>query len=410
MNSGDLNKVWEIKALKRKPRKEEAQKILEKVAKQVQPIMRKHNWRVRLLSEMCPKNPNLLGLNVGHGIHVKLRLRRAKSDLDFLPFHEVLDTMLHELCHNAHSAHNASFYKLWDELRKECEDLIYKGISGEGRGFDLPGRRLGGTSRKPLSSLRQSVLTAAQNRARLASLMPSGPKKIGGDRTIMKTLNPAQAAVMGAEKRMRDNIWCGSEFGNVLGEDDMDKERCYEISGKEFDEHIKVKSRKRNRDSDNGVNFIDLDKECCCEISGKEFDEHNKVKSRKRNQDSDNGVNFIDLTEVADEFDSMSNSKNCKKGLSGEASALSSMSGHDRANDKCGIWQCLVCTLFNAPLAPLCEACTAERPKDYLKKSIWSCRFCTLENDVKMDKCSVCGTWRYSYGPPIATGAPNRGT
>lgn len=50
MNLGDLNKVWEIKALK-KPGEEEGKKILERVAKQVQPIMRKHNWRVKLLSE-----------------------------------------------------------------------------------------------------------------------------------------------------------------------------------------------------------------------------------------------------------------------------------------------------------------------------------------------------------------------
>lgn len=52
MNSGDLNKVWEIRALKRKPKQEEARKILEKIAAQVQPIMRKHKWRVKLLSEM----------------------------------------------------------------------------------------------------------------------------------------------------------------------------------------------------------------------------------------------------------------------------------------------------------------------------------------------------------------------
>ena len=31
---------------------------------------------------------------------------------------QILDTMLHELCHNAYGPHNASFYKLWDELRK----------------------------------------------------------------------------------------------------------------------------------------------------------------------------------------------------------------------------------------------------------------------------------------------------
>lgn len=51
MNVGDLNKVWEIRALKRKPATEEATKMLEKIAKQVQPIMRKHKWRVKLLSE-----------------------------------------------------------------------------------------------------------------------------------------------------------------------------------------------------------------------------------------------------------------------------------------------------------------------------------------------------------------------
>lgn len=51
MNVGDLHKVWEVKTLKRKPGEEEAKKILERIAKQVQPIMRKHNWRVKVLSE-----------------------------------------------------------------------------------------------------------------------------------------------------------------------------------------------------------------------------------------------------------------------------------------------------------------------------------------------------------------------
>lgn len=51
MNLGDLNKVWEIKTLKRKDREDEARKILEKIAIQVQPIMRNHRWRVKILSE-----------------------------------------------------------------------------------------------------------------------------------------------------------------------------------------------------------------------------------------------------------------------------------------------------------------------------------------------------------------------
>ena len=61
---------------------------------------------------------NLLGLNIGGGQHVKLRLRSYYSDEEFFPFDEVLDTMLHELCHNVHGPHDAGFYRLWDELRR----------------------------------------------------------------------------------------------------------------------------------------------------------------------------------------------------------------------------------------------------------------------------------------------------
>lgn len=50
MNLDDLNKVWDIKVLK-KPGEGEARKILERIAKQVQPIMRKRKWRVEVLSE-----------------------------------------------------------------------------------------------------------------------------------------------------------------------------------------------------------------------------------------------------------------------------------------------------------------------------------------------------------------------
>lgn len=50
MNLNDLNKVWEIKTLK-KVRENEAKEILEKVAKQVEPIMRKRRWKVHVLYE-----------------------------------------------------------------------------------------------------------------------------------------------------------------------------------------------------------------------------------------------------------------------------------------------------------------------------------------------------------------------
>lgn len=206
MNLNDLNKVWEIKTLK-KVRENEAKEILEKVAKQVEPIMRKRRWKVHVLYEFCPANPALLGLNVGGGAEVKIRLRIPNNEFEFLPYNQILDTMLHELCHNVHGPHNSDFYNLLDEIRKECE-----------QGFDLPGRRLGGYSRQPpLSSLRQSALAAAENRAKRGSLLPSGPRRIGGDSNIKSALSPIQAAAMAAERRMQDDLWCASKSSESKG-------------------------------------------------------------------------------------------------------------------------------------------------------------------------------------------------
>ncbi|KAH6793336.1 zinc ion binding protein [Perilla frutescens var. hirtella] len=211
MDLNDLNKVWEIKPLK-KVREDEAKEILERVAKQVQPIMRKRKWKVRVLSEFCPPNPSLMGLNIGGGDEVKLRLRRPNNEWDFFPYNQILDTMLHELCHNEHGPHNADFYNLLDEIRKECEGLMSKGITGTGQGFDLPGKRLGGYSRQPpLSSLRQQALAAAENRAQRGALLPHGPMRLGGDSSIKAVLSPVQAAAMAAERRLHDDLWCGSK-------------------------------------------------------------------------------------------------------------------------------------------------------------------------------------------------------
>lgn len=51
MELGNLHKVWEIRALKTKPEAAAARELLDRVARQVQPIMRRHKWRVKVLSE-----------------------------------------------------------------------------------------------------------------------------------------------------------------------------------------------------------------------------------------------------------------------------------------------------------------------------------------------------------------------
>lgn len=414
MNIGDLHKVWEIKALK-KVGEDEAKKILDRIAKQVQPIMRKRKWRVKLLSEFCPKNPALLGLNVGGGVQVKLRLRRPNRDWDFYPYDQILDTMLHELCHNAHGPHNAVFYKLWDELRKECEELMSKGIIGTGEGFDLPGRRVGGFSRQPpLSSLRKTALSAAEKRARVGSLLPSGPKRLGGDSTIMVALSPIQAAAMAAERRLQDEIWCGSQSLENLEEEGSSTDVLQNVmhekpnsghstiySGSGKHDLGAVSGRSRDLDSNLSFQFSNGHKESSfVDLSSPD----NGAKSRKRSRESVNSsasqpsvchpeTSFVDLSTSALDFGSMLNPK-----------------ARDNTEEPV-MWECGTCTLLNPPLAPLCELCNTQKPKDVVTKyNFWSCKFCTLENGMKLEKCSACGQWRYSHGPPISTPAPNSGT
>ncbi|KAM7252134.1 hypothetical protein ACFE04_024017 [Oxalis oulophora] len=412
-NSSELNKVWEIQALKRKPNPEEAKKILERIAKEVQPIMIKHNWRVKVLSEMCPKRRGLLGLNVGAGINVKLTLRRPNNDSVFFPYHELLDTMLHELCHNAHGPHNAQFYKLWDELRVEYEELLAKGITGSRQGFDLPGKKLGGFAPKPpLSALGKTARDAAEKRKQLNSLLPSGPKRLGGDSRIMAALTPVQAAAMAAERRYHDEIWCASQSSEVFddGTDDnsfiteelVNVKQNTQSSRPSCDssQHNKPEVS-RKRDACKSPNkrmkskIVDLTEE---DSPPSTFTHNYENRSQKRSRLCDGTSSSDYLTKSH----SVSNTT-----LTG-----SILNSHDaRDQEKTSMWECKTCTFFNRSLALMCEICHTLKPKDMdASCKIWQCRFCTLENSVDFDKCSVCDQWRYSNGPPASSKILNLGT
>ncbi|CAI5959526.1 unnamed protein product [Closterium sp. NIES-64] len=194
----------------------------------------------------------------------------------FFPYEHVLGTMLHELTHIERGPHDAKFYKLLDELNEaggwtnlfracvshcpnpyeqECDDLIARGITGTP--FGGSGHRLGSSpypSIRPVrlgtaaaaaaaasaadsSSFRvvtpagpSSAPSAADGASRKAAaaaaerrrqqqriMMPVGGRRLGGDSEIMKVLSPVQAAAMAAERRMRDDVWCGGH-GSEGGE------------------------------------------------------------------------------------------------------------------------------------------------------------------------------------------------
>ncbi|KAF7509522.1 hypothetical protein GJ744_007922 [Endocarpon pusillum] len=167
--------VTEYQHDQHRPRAPEALHTLRKIASLVKPLMRQRNWRVSVLCEFYPEQPNLLGLNINRGQKICLRLRYPGDERQFLPVEEVVDTMLHELCHNVHGPHDEHFHALWNQLRDEHEALVRKGYTGEG--FLSDGRKLGGSERLPMHEARRRARAAAEKRKTLAA---GSGQKLGG--------------------------------------------------------------------------------------------------------------------------------------------------------------------------------------------------------------------------------------
>ena len=69
-------------------------------------IMQKHKFSVGVLTELAPhEQPHLLGLNVGAGQSIKLRIRTDAYD-GFRPYLEVRRVLCHELTHNVWGDHD----------------------------------------------------------------------------------------------------------------------------------------------------------------------------------------------------------------------------------------------------------------------------------------------------------------
>ncbi|ORC88360.1 uncharacterized protein TM35_000172320 [Trypanosoma theileri] len=88
-------------------------------------ILSAHRWKIKHLKEFYPRSARLLGLNVNKGDEVCVRFRAPGSKQTFLPFHEVLCTLIHEIAHCKYSRHDKYFWQLYAELAVECERLEF---------------------------------------------------------------------------------------------------------------------------------------------------------------------------------------------------------------------------------------------------------------------------------------------
>lgn len=214
--------ITEIKALVRQPQREDAQRLLERLAAAVLPIMTRRRFRVRRLLEFFPKDGALLGMNVNRGAKIYVRLRPQQNPESFYPYEELLGTLLHELTHMVHGPHNQAFYKYLDELKHDMESLMVRGLVGEeGAKFSEAGegQRLGGCSVGV--PIRVAAVLAAKRREQYHSLLGGETNRRLGSSSSKKdskeALDPQTLrwkVLEAAERRRRDNEHCR----NVLRE------------------------------------------------------------------------------------------------------------------------------------------------------------------------------------------------
>lgn len=194
-----------------------AKKLLTRAADQVRPIMAKRGWSVPVAEEFYPPGPKLLGLNHNHGEKIQVRLRRPSNVASFLPYESILGTLLHELVHNDIGPHDARFYKVLDEIKAECMELMARGNDGKGGAggpqWGADGKRLGdwAAHNVPRHRARDVAADAASKRLRVQSVMGrAGGVRLGGSADIARLCDPREMALAAAERRRADEVWCAS--------------------------------------------------------------------------------------------------------------------------------------------------------------------------------------------------------
>ncbi|KAI8896166.1 WLM domain-containing protein [Globomyces pollinis-pini] len=197
-----------ITPLKRQNNTAQALELLEKLSNHVFPIMKNRQWKVDVLTEMYPTNPNLLGLNVNRGKAIRIRLRYAHNKDEFIPWHDLIGTMLHELVHIIQGPHDVKFYKILDDLFQEYESSTNE--IERNQGFKLGGKNLN------QNEMKKFQLESIEKRRWLNGIMPNGGQRLGGRTLDEKNLDLKTLIRMAAEKRVKDSIWCGSDEPIIL--------------------------------------------------------------------------------------------------------------------------------------------------------------------------------------------------
>ncbi|KAH8918632.1 WLM-domain-containing protein [Atractiella rhizophila] len=400
--SAPSTQVLSIRALKNRPRADEALELLKKIASLVKPIMKKHGWTLPELVEFFPENPGLLGLNVNHGQKICIRLRPAHSPNSFYDLEtDLIGTMLHELTHNVHGPHDQKFYAYLDKLQDEYDALRSSGYSGEG--FQSNGKRLGqgvGNDRGvSLDQARKKAAEMAEKRRKLQGIMGTEGRKLGGSRTLGKS--PRQMAAEAAERRMKDATACGHGDSNL----DEQMQREVEKAAAESTERQII-----DLDPDDEAPLSVPDTRPIAPPTTSPASPSSSTPSIQRaastpssTQDRQPKISTASRSKPPPIAQGSSGSNPPRPTLVPKSTSSSTVVPTS--------WACSACTFLNTnPLALQCEICTTVRPSDtlisrsntdiptarVLDDEGWFCHRCSLKNDNQFWSCGACSAIKLS--------------
>ncbi|KAG0005710.1 hypothetical protein BGZ80_000741 [Entomortierella chlamydospora] len=337
-SSSSLDLISNITCLTSKKNHEEALRILKKVATMVRPIMKAHGWKITTLAEFYTKG--LLGMNTNNGWKIQLCLRYHSDENRFLPWEEIIGTMLHELAHNIRGPHDEKFYKALNDLNNEYDKVIASEYTGEGfdssghrlgsknGGFGPGGMRLGGATGRetPTAAARAAAVLAAEKRRQVNEMMlPAGGRRLGGGSVADSTSkgfweqwhSPGELAAMAAERRAKDRIWCGSS--TVADGQELEVKRPEAMSSTSSKPQQEIR------------------------------DQAPKVVSERNTPSASSSELKRKLITDQNQKELNSAEKKPKALLTEEATRWLE-------------WACPACTLLNRPLALQCDCCLALRP------------------------------------------------
>lgn len=177
---------------------------------------------------------------MNRGQVVKIRLRSAHDPSVFLPYVDVLGTLIHELTHNLVSNHSEKFYKLMDELFDEVEKDEDSQLGNLSVPFAGTGNKLG--SRNPLGlgdkrlNVKRLAAEAALRRQKENLTSSSvrgegGGFLLGGEPLAGKSQSERRKRILNAlERRSQDNKTCPAESKRVPGKMGESLWECPECS------------------------------------------------------------------------------------------------------------------------------------------------------------------------------------